>query len=200
LPAHTENIAQTVEHIYAAALLNLAEKAGQVDEVRQEMNELGDLLKQQPVLTKLLESRVLSRSERAGSIERIFKGNVSELLYRFVQVVNSKDRLAALADIITMYGKLVDRRNGIIDADVFVAALLDDSEVQRISSNLSEALGGNVVLHQSVDPSLIGGLKLRIGDRLIDGSVATQLKRLQQSIVDSGREAARGTLTKYIED
>ncbi len=78
MPAHTENIAHTDEHIYAAALLNLAEKAGQVDAVREELNELGDLLQGQPVLTKLLESRVLSRSERAGSIERIFKGNVSD--------------------------------------------------------------------------------------------------------------------------
>ncbi len=117
-----------------------------------------------------------------------------------MQVVNSKDRLASLAEIVVTYGQLVDRRNGIIEADVFVVSLLDDAEVQRISANLSDALGGNVVLHQSVDPTLIGGLKLRIGDRLIDASVATQLKNMKKRITDEGREAARGGIAKYIEE
>lgn len=193
-----QNVSQSVASIYASALLDLAGTAGSVEDVRQETDELVALIAEQPDLAKLLTSRVLSKDERRGSIERIFSGRVNDLLYRFIQVVNSKGRLAELADILTTFAKLVDKRAGIMEVDAFVAAELDAETAQRIAADLSQTLGGNVILHQHVDASLLGGMKLRIGDRLIDASVVTQLRKMKKQIVEAGREKTRGKLDQYL--
>lgn len=184
--------------MYAAALLELAEEAGGLDDVALEMAELGDLIAKQPDLGRLMSSRVLSASERASSIERIFKGKVSDVVYRFLQVVNSKGRLEELPAIVEAFSKLVDRKRGIIEVEAQVAVALDGAEAKRVTDELGAALGGTVVLHQVVDPAVIGGMKLRIGDKLIDGSVATQLRKLKQKIVAAGRESARGRVKELI--
>lgn len=191
-----EQTSQSVEHVYAAALLELA--ASDLDNIREQADDLGSLIRDDKGLALLIESRVLSSDERAASIEKIFKGNVDDLLYRFIQVVNAKDRLPHLGDILETFGALVDQRNGIIEVDAYVAAALDDATAQRVTADLSETLGGNVVLHQHVDETLIGGLKLRIGDKLIDASVATQLRKMKKQIVDAGREKTRGGLDQFL--
>jgi len=199
LPDDIEQIGQSVEQIYAAALLELADQAGQLDAMRSEMDMLGLLLGDQPDLVKLFASRVLSTAERAGSIERIFAGRVSDLLYRFLQVVNDKGRLIELAGIIEAFAGLVDRRWGIIDVDAHVAVALPTAQAKRVADELSQALGGKVTLHQKVEPHLIGGLKLRVGDRLVDGSVITQLRRMEQRITAEGRARARTDLEAIVD-
>ena len=186
-----QQVTQSVEWVYAAALLDLAGQAEQRDEVRSELDEVGDLLASEPDLTKLLASRVLSTAERRGCLERLFTGQVSDLTYRFLQVVNDKERLADLAGIIRAYGRLVDEQRGLVDVDAYVATPMDDAQVRRVAAALELALEGQVVLHQHVEAHLIGGLKLRLGDRLIDGSVATQLRRMRDQIVAAGRDRAR---------
>lgn len=194
----TQQLTQSVEEVYAAALLDLAQAASTIDDVREQMDDLAELIRTNPDLRKLLESRVLSTTERRDSLQRIFDGNVSDLVYRFLQVVNAKGRLGDLLAIATAFGKLVDRRLGIMEVDAYVAARLDDAQVQRVTSELGQALGGTVVLHQTIDPALIGGVKLRIGDKLIDASVATQLRKLKEQIVAAGQEGLREEASRFL--
>ncbi len=196
----TQQLTQSVAEVYAVALFELADTASAVDDVREQMDDLAELIRSNPGLRKLLESRVLSATERRDSLQRIFEGNVSDLLYRFIQVVNAKDRLGELLGIAVAYGKFVDVRHGLIEVDAYVAAHLDDAQAQRVTSELGQALGGTIVLHQFVDPSLIGGIKLRIGDKLIDASVATQLRKMKEQIVAAGREGARSEAAKFLEE
>ncbi len=196
----TQQLTQSVAEVYAVALFELADTASAVDDVREQMDDLAELIRSNPGLRKLLESRVLSATERRDSLQRIFEGNVSDLLYRFIQVVNAKDRLGELLGIAVAYGKFVDVRHGLIEVDAYVAAHLDDAQAQRVTSELGQALGGTIVLHQFVDPSLIGGIKLRIGDKLIDASVATQLRKMKEQIVAAGREGARSDAAKFLEE
>ena len=189
-----QQVTQSVEWVYAAALLDLAVQGEQRDEIRAELEEVGGLLSGEPELAKLLASRVLATSERRGCLERIFKGQISDLSYRFLQVVNDKDRLADLAGIIRAFGRLVDEQQGLVDVDAYVATALDETQSRRVAAALDVALDRRVVLHQHVEPHLIGGLKLRVGDRLIDGSIATQLRRMKQQIIDTGRVRARAEM------
>jgi len=184
----------TVSQIYAAALVEMADEAGELDAVADEAAQLGELLAADADLANLLSNRILSTDERAGAIERLFQGKVSDLLYRFLQVVNRKGRMAELPGILHAFGKLFAERRGVLQIDAYVAEKLDEEKLARIASSIGEALGKQVVPHQHVDPSLIGGLKLRIGDRLLDGSVAAQLKLLQQRMTAAGREKARAAL------
>jgi F-type H+-transporting ATPase subunit delta len=201
MAAETLQLTQTVEEVYAAALLELAQAGSggsSADDVREQMDDIAQLVRTDPGLQKLLSSMVLSTTERSASIQRIFEGRVSDLVYRFLQVVNSKDRLGDLLAIATAFGQLVDRCNGILKVDAYVAASMDDAQLQRVTTDLGQALGGTVVLHQYVDPTLIGGIKLRIGDKLIDASVASQLRKMKEKIVAAGRDSLRGNAGKFL--
>ncbi len=195
---HVEQVAQNVEHVYGAALAELALEAGQLDEIAEEVGQLLLLLREHPELTSLLGSRVLSASERSASIERMFKGQVNDLLYRFIQVINAKGRTDKLVDILDALTEIIEQRQGTVEAEAWVAKELGADQAANLAEKLSAALGRNVVLQQKVDPKLIGGLKLRLGDQLLDGTVATQLKLLKHKIMEQGREKVRGNLAGLV--
>lgn len=181
----------SVERVYAGALLDMAKQAGQLDEVADELEQLGQLLDTETDLLRLLSSRVLSTQARKSSIEAIFKGRVSDLVYQFLQVVNEKGRLDVLPGIVRAYAQLLDEHQGVVEADVFVAQRLSESDAQSISAAISRRVGKDVVLHQYVEPGLIGGIQVRVGDELIDGSVATGLRLMRRGLVETGRAKAR---------
>lgn len=187
-----------IDKVYAAALLELCDEAegagrsGLVDEVADELRQIGELVRREPALIRLLSVRTLLTRERSEIIERLFKGRVADLLYRFLQVVNAKDRLDHLEEIVSAFAVLLEERRGVIDVDAYLASRMDEPAVLRVAESLGTVLGGRVDLTQHEDPELIGGLKLRVGDRLIDGSVATQLRLLREKMVEAGREKARG--------
>lgn len=186
-----EQRTDSVSRVYAQALLELAQAGGSVDDVAQEAGELLALLGGEPDLSKLMSSRALNTSQRSALIEKLFRGKISDVLYRFLQVVNRKDRLGSLERVLGTYGLLVAEAKGELDVDVFVAEALTDEAGRGVADSIGQAVGKRVHLHQHIDPELIGGLKVRVGDRLIDGSVATQLKIMKRKLVEAGREQAR---------
>jgi F-type H+-transporting ATPase subunit delta len=185
------NAVESVDKVYAQALFEIAEQAGQTDAIGQELSELGQLIQTQPDLARLIDSRVLRAESLASAIKAIFEGKVSDTLYRFLQVLNRKGRIASLPGVIVAYQRLVEDKHGVVEVEAFVASALDENQANQVATGVGKAIGRNVSLKQHIDPSLIGGLKLRVGDRLIDGSAATQLKILRQRIVQEGREKAR---------
>lgn len=191
MPEQTEPRRSHIDRVYARALFEMAEQQGQLDAVADEMDQLADLMRRDPGLRRLLTSRSLNTADRAGAIERVFKGRVSDVLHRFLQVLNRKGRIVELAGIAQALTDLVHEHRGLIEVDVFVPQRLDESEAGQLAERLGQIMNKQVVLHQYVDEGLIGGLKLRVGDRLIDGSVATQLRRLRDRLERAGREKAR---------
>jgi F-type H+-transporting ATPase subunit delta len=181
----------SIDRVYATALLELAEVSGRLEEVSDEVSQLSELLRAEKALKRLLGSRALAMEERAALLERLLKGRVSDTLYGFVQVVNQKDRLSALASILQAFDELFAERRGIIEVDVTSAHALSESEAGALGKALGESMKKQVVLHRYVDEQLIGGLVIRVGDQLFDGSVATQLKLMKRKFVEIGREKAR---------
>lgn len=186
----TEKI-NNVEMVYGQALLEMAIESDRLDAVAEELAQLGELCANDPELMRLLGSQVLGVDERGEALDRIFNGRVSDLVYRFLRVVNTKDRLGFLPGIIRAFASLYSVKKGIVEVDIYVADRLDSAKLESIAAGISKAVGREVVPHQHVENHLIGGLKLRIGDQLIDGSVVTQLKLLQYKMVASGRERAK---------
>ncbi len=182
-----------VARVYARSLLELAEQAGQFDEIASEVADFGKLLEKSTDLTLLLEHPTLSDTQRAGAIERVFKGRVSDLMYRFLSVLQHKDRLAALPGIVLAFADLVADRRGLLRIEATFARQPDAQELDRVRSRVGEATGKTVEVTTTIDPALIGGVRLRVGDRLIDASVAGQLKRMRRQLKSAGREQAKGT-------
>ena len=176
---------------YARSLFELAQEAGALDEVASQLMQLRELAAAEPDLGRLLGNRLLSVEERAEIIDLLFKDQLHDVLYRFLQVVNRKSRLDELPGIIAAFDELMDQHAGRIEVDAYVATELGDEQRATVAERVGKALGKTVELREHVQKSLIGGLKLRVGDRLIDGSVATRLRLLRRQLVDQGQEAAR---------
>lgn len=178
---------------YAQSLMELAQAAGPqvVDEVAAELADLVALLRDQPQLKALFDSPAINTAKRAASIEKLFASRVSDLTYRFLQVLNAKGRLDHLATIHAAFDRMLMDSRGEVEVELYTASAMPDAQIQAIAKRIGTALDCKAVVHSRVEPSMIGGLKLRIGDKLIDGSVATRLATLKRQMIDKGREAIR---------
>lgn len=189
--------------IYARSLLELAEAAGgraQVESVQSELEDILEMGRSDARFGEFLSSRVINAADRAASIERIFKGRISDVTLRFLLVVNRKGRTQHLPAISAAYDAMVQEKFGRIEVDVFTAEPLQGDELRAMRERLGAALKREVVMYPYTDASMIGGVKFRIGDSLIDASIATRLRQLRDQIEREGTARLRGRLGDAIND
>ncbi len=188
--------ANEVGKLYATALIEIADEQGKLDAVAEQVDQLGQLLRDNDDLVTLMKTPALSANDRAGVIQRLFEGKLDDAVYKLLQVMNRKGRAAELPAMVASFRELVDDRRGIVAVDAFVASELDNATADRVRAEIGQALGDKTVnLTQHVDESLIGGLKVRIGDQLIDASVASQLRTMRQQLIEAGRARAAAAST-----
>ena len=176
--------AEQVAAVYAKSLLGAAQSAGQVDEICAELaTVVRDAIEPNPQFGSILGGQV-SHDERVAIIDRVFGGKVSVTLLAFFKVLSGHGRLGYLAPISKQLQKLVDGINGVVQVTVRTPAAVDDALRDEIAKQLTSVLGVRPVVHVVNDPSLLGGLVLRVGDTIFDGSVATHLAKLRTKMID----------------
>jgi F-type H+-transporting ATPase subunit delta len=185
---------------YAQSLMDLAEQAGVVDEVADELTRIAALLDESDDLRAFFHSVSIHKAKRAASLEVIFRDRVSDLTYRFIQVVNDHDRLDQFARIMLAYAQLLMDRHGQVEVDLYTASPLPQDRVDAIAAQISRAINRAALVNPRVDEGMIGGMKLRIGDKLIDGSVATRLVTLRRRLIETGRETVRANARSMLEE
>lgn len=183
LPQTAELKTDAVGRVYAQSLIELAQDAGEVDAIAEEVAGLLPLVEPGGELYLLVTNPAISTDERSKIVSRVFEGKVSDLLYRFLQVVASKGRLGSLQTILGGYLMLVTEARGLINVDAYVASAMDADTAARVAEQIGNSLGKQVTLRQHVDESLIGGLKIKVGDKLIDASVASQLNQMKRNMM-----------------
>ena len=184
---------QPVARVYAEALLELAVQRDQVDTVREELTALAGLMRADPKLHAFMQSVVIDDDARGESINRMFKGRVSETMFGFLRVLNAKGRAGLLDAIAEQFAAVEDKRLGRIDVGVTSACELDEPLRAEILRAVQQHTGKTPVLDVTVDPELIGGLRIRIGDRLLDGSVRSRLAGVAKALKRRGsHEIAAG--------
>lgn len=193
-----------VAQVYATSLFELAERAGGMESIaslNEELEGLAELLESNTDLSAFFSSRIIAADERNQSLQRMFgDGRVSDLLLRSLLVLNRKERLGRVVDIAAAYRKLYWERLGRVEIEAITASPMDEAQTEQVRSRIQKVLGKEPMIRNIVDPTMIGGLKLRIGDQLIDASVASQLRRLQDQLRRSGAETIRGRLRDLIDD
>jgi phosphoglycerate kinase len=187
--------------IYARSLFELAEKqggSGAVETAVDELETLLELARADTRFSEFLASRVLPVADRAGSLEKILKGRVSDITLRFLLVLNEKGRLPHLPAIVAALDQLVQETFGRIEVDVYTAAPLSPEDLRMIKGRLQAAMGREPVLHPYLDESIIGGVRIQIGDRLIDGSVVTALRRMRDQLSEAGAARLRAEADRIL--
>ncbi len=172
---------------YAVALYELAEQAGALDAVADDLRSLRDLLAESPELRRLIASPVVQRDAQSRALLTVLeRAGAGDLTRRFAGVVAANRRLFVLPAMIEAYLARLAEKRGIVVAKVTSAAQLSEAQVTRLTDNLKRSLGQKIVLDLAVDASLIGGLVVRVGSRLIDSSLKTKLMRLQLAMKGVG--------------
>jgi len=172
---------------YAGALFDLAEADGALDQVNGELQALGGLIRGSKDLERVIRSPVISRGDQRNAIDAILeKQGASPLTRRFVGLVAHNRRLFALLDIIAAYKLRLERSRGETNAEVVSAQPLTQDQLAAIGAALKNVVGSQVVLSTRTDPSLLGGLVVKLGSRMVDSSLKTKLLRLSFAIKGIG--------------
>jgi F-type H+-transporting ATPase subunit delta len=181
-----------VAGVYARSLLELAADRAEGEAMELELADLAALLEANPELASYLSSPLVDDEARAATLERAFRGRASELVVNTLQVMNGKGRLRlvpALAEALRLEN---EHRRGEVDVEVTTAVALSDEVRRRIAVSASRYSGRTARLVEKVDPSLLGGLVLKIGDRKIDGSLARQLHDAREGLFERASQELHG--------
>ncbi len=195
--------ADALATVYARSLFELGMDAGgqeKVLELADEIEQICDLAIANQNVGWFFSSPIIDIDKRGEALSAIFTNRVTDLTLRFLLVLNNKGRLNHLQQIAVAFDQLVQESIGRIEDDVYTPVAIDADSIATIKARVQEMLGKEPVLHPYVDTAMLGGIKLRIGDTLIDGSVQTKLRRLSESIQGGGSVAIREKFETYLED
>ena len=182
---HPDVGTEQIGEIYARALMGAAKATGQTAAALDELDGLvDDVLGASPKLETILGSPLVSHEERSGLLDRVLGTRVTPLLLHFLKVVSRHGRLDCLRAIRRQAHRLDDEQRGRIRVRVTTVTPLDAAQAAQITAHLRDVLGGEPVLDPVVDPDLIGGAVLRVGDTVYDGSIVNQLQLVRQQMID----------------
>jgi len=172
---------------YAAALFDLADERRTFDEVASDLRQLRTMLAASVDLSRLVRSAILTRGEQGKAIAALAThADFSPLVRDFLAVVAKNRRLFAIPAMIEAYLEKLAERRGEITAQVIAARPLSETQLALLSDQLRRSAGRRVSVDARVDPGLIGGMIVRVGSRMVDGSIKSKLQRLQLAMKGIG--------------
>ena len=168
---------------YATALFEFARDERQLEAVGKSLDSLKRALAESADLRSLTTSPLTSRDEALRTVSAVAGSmKLDPITTKFLGVLAHNRRLAKLPDIVRAFGLLAAAHRGETSAEVISARPLDDDQVAAIRSNLKSRLGRDVAVDLSVDPAILGGLVVKVGSQMIDGSIRTKLDTLAQAM------------------
>jgi len=168
---------------YATAAFELAAEERSIDILARDLAQLKELLKDSPELNRLVRSPLFSREDQAKGMEGVLaRTGASPLARKLVLLLAEKRRLFALGGVIRAFEQLLAKHRGEVAAEVTSARALSTDEAADLKRLLKDKLGREPKLELHVDPSLLGGMKLKIGSRMIDSSLRSKLDSLRAAM------------------
>jgi F-type H+-transporting ATPase subunit delta len=165
---------------YASALFELAREANSIDAVAGDLDRFGGMIQGSDDLQRLIRNPIFTAEEQSDAIGALLdRAGISGLAGNFIRLVASKRRLFALPDMIRSFRDLVSDAKGIVRAQVTLAEEPSDKVLNDIMAALRDVAKADVSLDVKIDPSLIGGLIVKMGSRMVDASVRTKLNSIR---------------------
>lgn len=185
--AAQDSVLSHIARPYAQALFDIAQGDKSLDPVEQGLVSISNLAEESGDFTRFLRSPVIGTEAKASAISAILgKAKVNPTVANFVRVVASNGRLFALPAIIQAFRDLAAKERGEISADVTSAVPLSKAQLASLATTLKAKIGKTVTLNEHVDPSLIGGLQVKVGSQMIDSSLKTKLAAMKIAMKEVG--------------
>jgi F-type H+-transporting ATPase subunit delta len=172
---------------YATALFELARDEKSIDAVRADLDKFDAMLSESADLKRLVRSPVFAADAQLKALSAVLdKAGITGVSANFLKVLTNNRRLFAVADVIRAFRALVARFKGEASAEVTVAEPLSDKNLDALKAALKQVSGKDVTLNVKVDPSIIGGLVVKLGSRMVDSSLRTKLNSIKHAMKEAG--------------
>jgi F-type H+-transporting ATPase subunit delta len=172
---------------YATALFELARDERSIDAVKADLDKFDAMLNESADLKRLVRSPVFAADAQSKALSAVLeKAGIAGISANFLKVLTANRRLFAVADMIRAFRALVAKFKGEASADVTVAEPLSDKNLDALKSALHAISGKDVTLNVKVDPSIIGGLVVKLGSRMVDSSLRTKLNSIKHAMKEAG--------------
>jgi F-type H+-transporting ATPase subunit delta len=172
---------------YATALFELARDEKSIDAVKADLDKFDAMLSESADLKRLVRSPVFAADTQLKALSAVLdKAGISGVAANFLKVLTNNRRLFAVTDVIRAFGALVARFKGEASAEVTVAEPLSDKNLDALKAALNQVSGKDVTLNVKVDPSIIGGLVVKLGSRMVDSSLRTKLNSIKHAMKEAG--------------
>jgi len=170
---------------YARALFDLARESGQVDNLRADMEAMRNLLDSVPGLAAFMHNYMLPVTIRTRVITELFSGRVTPLTFRFLMFTEKKKRCSIFGQICEGFIELHDQMLGIVKGRITSPFEMRETDVQSVTGFAGTKTSGKLSLSVALDPALIGGFRLRLGDIVYDASTAVQMQMLKEKMINA---------------
>ena len=172
---------------YATALFELARDANSIDAVSADLDKFDAMLSESADLKRLVLSPVFAADAQLKALSAVLdKAGISGTAANFLKVLTNNRRLFAVADVIRAFRALVAKFKGEATADVTVAEQLNEKNLDALKTALKSVTGKDVALNVKIDPSIIGGLVVKLGSRMVDSSLRTKLNSIKHAMKEAG--------------
>jgi F-type H+-transporting ATPase subunit delta len=174
---------ESVARRYASALFEMSKRANTLNVVRTDLNSIAVAIDQVPALRALLNQPLIVQAKKKAAIKSLFEGKVHPLLLSFMYLLVDKRRIETLVHINTEFDRLVRDHLNVALATATSAVPLTAKETKELTTSLEARTGKKIELKTETDPALLGGILVRIGDTVYDGSVRGKLDRLREHLL-----------------
>jgi F-type H+-transporting ATPase subunit delta len=171
---------------YATALFELARDEKSVDTVKADLDRFDAMLADSADLKRLVRSPVFSSDSQSKALAAVLdKAGITGISANFLRVLTANRRLFAVSDVIRAFRALVAKFKGEATADITVAEKLSDNNLDALKTALKSVTGKDVTLNVKIDPSIIGGLMVKLGSRMVDSSLRTKLNSIKHAMKEA---------------
>ena len=188
-----------IARVYAQAALSLAEAQREADEVLEELEGLSVEIDRNPAFSSFLVSPLVDTEERRQSLDRMFRGQMSDILLDTLQVMNNKGRSGLVRALVEAYEQEYEELRGQVRVQVKSAVPLSEGLRQQLERAVSSYTGKTAKLEESVEPWLLGGLVVQVADSRIDTSVVKEIRGLGQRLLERASHEIHSD-TAYLEE
>lgn len=171
---------------YANALFEIAHEQGTVEQVKQELAVVNDVFKETDDLMEVFAHPKFTTAQKKDIIQKSFGKSLSAPVLNTLLTLVERDRIAIVFDLINHYHMFANEQQQTAAAKVYSVMPLSDEEQNKISAVFAERVGKKTLqIENVIDPTLVGGIKVRIGNRIFDGSISGKLKRMERKLVSA---------------
>lgn len=192
------NAKHIVHEIYSDVMFELAQEAGLIDQVTDDLEAISGVLQDEPEFLSLLTLSEVKPDEKAQIVRRVFKDRINGLTLDFLCVLAKRNRMSFLHGIGQRYQTLSDEHKHLYRVEVTLAKQPTDAELEKLKVDIRDAMNAEIKLSVTVDPEIVGGIVIRKGDLMIDNSVRTILDRTVNAVVTRSKQIEnQGTTNRH---